>query len=313
MNLVHQIAATAQTRSDLAAALASRGWTETRPPHTFWQFKGPDITVTLYSSGKLMLQGHAANDVWDWLRPQIQLPLPMSERPAPPSIAAAARDGQAAQPTARVVSGGTTAMIGSDEVGKGDYFGPLIVCAAAVLPEHGPLLQRSGVTDSKKLSDERCLAIAAMLNELPHAFAERMPEAYNAHWGKLKNVNRVLDELHAQAITEVHRATGILDAITDQYAADGRLKSRLPRELRWRSETGGESWTAVAVASVFARARFVQRMQELESQWGMRLNKGAGSPTFADARRFVTVHGFDKLSQVAKLHFRTTEQLRPRA
>jgi ribonuclease HIII len=152
-----------------------------------------------------------------------------------------------------------------------------------------------------------------MLNELPHAFAERMPEAYNAHWGKLKNVNRVLDELHAQAITEVHRATGILDAITDQYAADGRLKSRLPRELRWRSETGGESWTAVAVASVFARARFVQRMQELESQWGMRLNKGAGSPTFADARRFVTVHGFDKLSQVAKLHFRTTEQLRPRA
>ena len=54
-------------------------------------------------------------------------------------------------------------QIGSDEVGVGDFFGPLIVVAAYVSRLDITTLKELGVDDSKRLSDEKIREIAPEL------------------------------------------------------------------------------------------------------------------------------------------------------
>jgi ribonuclease HIII len=78
-----------------------------------------------------------------------------------------------------------------------------------------------------------------------------------------------------------------------------------------RSMVRAEADMAVAAASVLARAEFLKRLRDLSEKWGVQLPKGAGPPVSDAGKRFVEKHGFDKLREVAKMHFRTTNSLRP--
>ncbi len=253
--------------------------------------------MTLYKSGKLMIQGKRADSVLDDLQPLLDGTDSPTKSPGADSAAAS-------------VAERATNIIGSDEVGKGDYFGPLVVCAAMIPPEEWANVQRTGVTDSKKLTDDRCMQIAGKLLHLPHALVVLTPLEYNTLWSTLRNVNRVLDRMHQQALTQVMSATGVRRMVTDRYATDAGLKIALGSSVDWHAEPKAESvWPSVAVASVIARAAFVSQMAALEQQWELDLHKGAGAPTLADARRFVACHGDGALQHVAKLHFRTTQQV----
>ena len=203
--------------------------------------------------------------------------------------------------------------IGTDESGKGDYFGPLVV-AAFHLPEgQDKVLAELGVRDSKLLSDKRCRDIAETLKAgFRHAIVVIGPEKYNELHARMHNLNKMLAWGHARAIENILSAVPCTRAVTDQFGDERFVREALfehGRTIELEQRTRGEEDPAVAAASILARAEFLWRLKILGREWGMDLPKGAGPPVEAAAVRFVRTHGKDALGKVAKTHFKTTERV----
>ena len=203
--------------------------------------------------------------------------------------------------------------IGTDEAGKGDYFGPLVVAAVYVHEQTATLLRQAGVRDSKTLSDKRIGELAAEIRRTcPVRIVAVGPERYNALYADMKNLNRLLAWAHARAIEDLLGEVDCERVISDQFADERVLRRAMQAkgklvhlEQRHRAETD----IAVAAASIVARGEFVGRLARLSQQVGIELAKGAGPPVLAAAKRYVTTHGAAALGKVAKLHFRTTQQV----
>jgi ribonuclease HIII len=201
--------------------------------------------------------------------------------------------------------------IGVDESGKGDYFGPLVVAACYVGPEH--LAELDGVRDSKKLTDPIATRLAAKIRATcPHSVIAIGPAKYNELYEKFKNLNSLLAWGHARAIENVLELQPAPLVISDQFAAGGQAVKRAlyekGRGVEFRSLVRAEADLAVAAASILARAEFLRRLKMLSEEFGIDLPKGA-TVVVPVGRRFIATHGRDKLGQVAKLHFKTTQQL----
>ena len=201
--------------------------------------------------------------------------------------------------------------IGVDESGKGDYFGPLVIAACYVGPEH--LAELDGVKDSKKLTDPIALKLAAKIRAVcPHSVISIGPAKYNELYEKFRNLNRLLAWGHARAIENVLEAQPCNLVISDQFADPAGLKRQLferGQQIELRSMVRAESDIAVAAASILARAEFLNRLQRLGGEIGIPLPKGASSSVLTTGRQVFQRHGMDGLRQVAKLHFKTTLQV----
>lgn len=197
--------------------------------------------------------------------------------------------------------------IGVDESGKGDYFGPLVVAACFVGPEH--MAELDGVKDSKKLTDKQSLAIAAKIRATcPHSIIAIGPAKYNELYAKFANLNKLLAWGHARAIENVLELRPCSLVISDQFADPAGLKRQLfakGKEVTLESRVRAEADIAVAAASILARAEFLRRLERLGDDFGIELPKGAGN-VIPTAKRFVEKYGREKLGEVAKLHFKTT-------
>jgi ribonuclease HIII len=203
--------------------------------------------------------------------------------------------------------------IGTDEAGKGDYFGPLVVAAVHVTPETAAILQELGVRDSKTLSDKRVTALAG---EIRRSCAVRAvvvgPERYNTLYAEMANLNRLLAWAHARAIEDILGEVDCERVISDQFADEAVLRRALQqkgRRVQLDQRPRAEDDVAVAAASIVARAEFLARLARLSAAVGVDLARGAGPPVLAAGRRYVEKHGVDALVRVAKVHFRTTKQL----
>ena len=266
-------------------------------PYAFWRAKGSGCVVTFYGKGKIVLQGAAAVATAAYL----DLDLPDAEPEGEPFAAALEK-----HPDPK-----PKAWIGTDETGKGDYFGPLVVVAVRVERERVPLLAELGVADSKTLSDKRILAIA---KDLKQAVAFRTvvtgPEAYNRLYEKIGNVNRLLGWAHARAIEDILQIAPADYVLTDQFGNRRLVESRLMEQgqkIRLDQRPKAEEDPAVAAASILARNEFVWRMRALSREVGFELPKGAGPPVLAAGKRLVAEHGATALRRFAKLHFKTTK------
>ncbi|MBM3305382.1 MAG: ribonuclease HIII [Candidatus Aminicenantes bacterium] len=201
--------------------------------------------------------------------------------------------------------------IGTDESGKGDFFGPLVV-AAFFLPEgQEGVLRELGVKDSKRTSDARCLEIAATLKRAypHHSVVAVGPEKYNELWGKLRNLNRLLAWGHARAIENILERVPAGRAVTDQFGDEKFVRNALlkkGRDIELVQMPRAEEDTAVAAASILARAEFLTRLRGLSREFGVDLPKGASAMVEAAAVRLVKAKGPDVLDKVAKFHFKTT-------
>ncbi|MEI7576187.1 MAG: ribonuclease HIII [Armatimonadota bacterium] len=201
--------------------------------------------------------------------------------------------------------------VGVDESGKGDFFGPLVVAACYVGPEHYAELE--GVKDSKKLTDAQALALAEKIKRVcPHSVILMNPVKYNELYLKIKNLNHLLAWGHAQAIENVLEKQPADLIISDQFAAGGTVvKSKLKelgRKAQFVSRVRAESDLAVAAASILARAEFLKRLKGLSQEFGIDLPKGATN-VIGTGKRFVQMHGAENLGKVAKLHFKTSAQV----
>jgi ribonuclease HIII len=208
------------------------------------------------------------------------------------------------------------AWIGSDESGKGDYFGPLVVAAVRVDARSAGELSRKGVRDSKELGDARIQILDRAIRAAAAVAVVRIdPPEYNRRHADTRNVNAILGGAHAEAIEEALRIEPDAEAaIVDQFGNERYLLRRLGergKKILLIQRPKAESDAAVAAASIVARAEFVRALDELSREFDMDLPKGAGAPVLAAAREFVARHGREALIRAAKVHFRTTGQVLP--
>ena len=206
---------------------------------------------------------------------------------------------------------------GIDESGKGDYFGPLVIAGAYTDAESTRALIEAGVMDSKRIkSADRIKALTAVIRGtrgVKVAVVKIGPERYNELYESFGNLNELLAWGHAKVIEELSKLVPACPrALSDQFANPRVLQRALARkgvEIELEQRTKGESDVAVAAASIVARDAFLQWMAGAGEQWGLDLALGAGPPVLRAGRAFVERHGRQELRNVAKLHFKTTNQL----
>ena len=218
---------------------------------------------------------------------------------------------KAASGALKPVLADASCWIGSDESGKGDYFGPLVVAAVAATADNWRVLETLGVQDSKNLTDSRAAALA---DEIRGAFPSEviviMPKRYNELWASMGSVNRLLAWAHARAIENVaEKAPDAVAAVADQFGDESLIRKALfdrGRELELVQMPRAERDPAVAAASILARAEFLRRLAQLSERAGTRLPKGASAAVENAARALVAGNGPGILDEMAKKHFRTT-------
>ena len=281
---------------ELEARLAAEAF-EFRPvPHAAFSARstgGASVVATLYNSGKLVVQG-AEPDLF------LARYVRRASECSGPSRRAPSDD-------VRAPSG--VPLVGSDETGKGDYFGPLVVAAVRVEPKDRARLLEAGVADSKKLSDRRAHQLAAFVtSEFEHAIELLDPLEYNREHARLRNLNPILAALHGRALRALARAGDCVwvDRFADERLVAGELRG-LSIELLQTPRAEREP--VVAAASIVARSAFLDALAELSNEYAVDLRKGAGSPADDSAREFVGLHGREALGKVAKLHFKNTAKL----
>jgi len=204
--------------------------------------------------------------------------------------------------------------IGVDESGKGDFFGPLVIAACYVGPEH--LAELEGVKDSKKLTDKAALSLARNIRQYcPHSVIAIGPAKYNELYAKFRNLNKLLAWGHARAIENVLEVAPCNLVISDQFADPTGLKRQLfdkGRAVELKSMVRAEADIAVAAASILARAGFLNGLARLSQDFEIDFPKGAGQ-VIDPAVRFVKRYGAAELSKVAKMHFKTSGEVLARA
>jgi ribonuclease HIII len=206
------------------------------------------------------------------------------------------------------------ARIGMDESGKGDYFGPLVIAAVYVDEKTEPQLVALGVRDSKRLQDNRILTLAEEIKSLcPYDVVPISPKAYNKLYSEIGNLNRLLAWGHARALENVLKKVTCDLAVADQFGDENFLRNALlseGRTITLEQRPRAEEDIAVAAASILARAEFVRRIEHLSRQLGRTLPKGSSDPKIVTiGREIYTQGGNQSLSEVAKVHFKTTRTI----
>lgn len=200
--------------------------------------------------------------------------------------------------------------IGSDESGKGDYFGPLVVAAVFVPDGQEAVLHELGIKDSKRTSDNRCRELAEMIRRgYQHAVVAIGPERYNELYDRLRNLNRILAWAHARAIENILAEIPCRLAITDQFGDKGYVLNALMAKgkmIELVQRPKAEEDLAVAAASILARAEFLKRLYFLSQEMGVELPKGASALVEKAGIRLVKLQGPGILDKAAKKHFKIT-------
>jgi ribonuclease HIII len=285
----------------LEQRLRQKGWTFRHVPHARFAAQGPDLSLVLYQSGKLVIQGKATQDF-------VQFTLE-------PEILRAAELGyeDVLHPERKVP------RIGVDESGKGDLFGPLCVAGVYVNEVIVAAWKEAGIRDSKTVGgDQQIARLAKLIRTTPGCVISVVPignAAYNRLHAKLASVNKILAWGHARVIENLmgqrHRMQPPPErAVIDQFAAhQSTVLNALMRDgqcLEIIQRHKAESDLAVAAASILARDEFVSRLRKLGEQEGIGFPKGAGEAANAALKAWVERNGRDRLAEVAKCHFRNT-------
>ena len=309
--------ADAGTRRGILEALENLGPTERRTEDwcdwvLAFEDEGERLVLKQYRKGTLMVQGRAGH----LLQVILHVLSPFLDEPAETG-------GDGSGGGSGSGGAGTRKLplphIGTDESGKGDYFGPLVVSGVLVETRTRERLVTLGIRDSKKLGDATCRKLAAEIRRICVGKYREViipPERYNTLYEEFRREGRNLNHLlawgHARTIESLLESAPCQLAVTDQFGNESYIRSRLMkkgREIELIQEHRGERYLAVAAASILARDRFLEYLERLSGEAGLTLPKGAGAPVVEAGRKYVERHGVDKLPSVAKMHYKTTAQV----
>ena len=261
-------------------------------PYIRYFLRLPQATVSIYTSGKVLLQGEGAEKYASFFGYQLL----------------------------EQTSGQNLPLIGTDEVGNGSYFGGLAVVASFVTPDQHAFLRKLGVGDSKTLTDQKIRQIAPILKDkIQHQALLLSPSKYNEVIGDRYNAVSVKVALHNQAIylllqKGIQPEKIVIDAFTsaknyDKYLAQEANRFSNPISLEEKAEG---KYLAVAVSSVIARDLFLENLENLGRELGYQLPSGAGTTSDKVASQILQAYGMKGLNFCAKLHFKNTEKAKKR-
>ena len=261
-------------------------------PYIRYFLRLPQATVSIYTSGKVLLQGEGAEKYACFFGYQV----------------------------VEGTSGQNLPLIGTDEVGNGSYFGGLAVVASFVTPDQHDFLRKLGVGDSKTLTDQKIRQIAPILKEkIQHQALLLSPSKYNEVIGDRYNAVSVKVALHNQAIylllqKGLQPEKIVIDAFTsaknyDKYLAQEANRFSNPISLEEKAEG---KYLAVAVSSIIARDLFLENLENLGRELGYQLPSGAGTASDKVASQILQAYGMQGLNFCAKLHFKNTEKAKKR-
>lgn len=277
----------------LKAELEEQGFKMEKPAYTIFSAQKQGVSCTLYTSGKLTVQGKGKDDfIAYYLEPEILKSLAYTY----PEIGV-----------------DLTPHIGVDEAGKGDFFGPLCIAGVQADEEGIKKLLALGVKDSKRMSDKNILLMASKIRPaFAHSIIRLFPLKYNELYGNFKNLNRLLAWGHSTAIAELVEKTGCQAALIDQFADESLVINALKQKklaIKLTQRPRAEEDPVVAAASILARAAFVDGIEILSKEAGIELPKGAANHVIEVGRRLIQKHGGQSLGKFAKLHFKTTNDV----
>jgi len=269
-------------------------------PHQYFLARKEGLVVNLYLNGKIVLAGKDDNE-------KKAIETYLTSHQAEQHIK------NKKEYSSIDVSG---ARIGTDEAGKGDYFGPLVI-AGVLADEYLVMnLKEMGVKDSKNLADTTVQNLAVHLKKMVGAKKYTVivigPNKYNTLHEKMKNVNKILGWGHARAIENLLKNNqDCKTAISDQFGDVSFIENSLMKhgkQIELIQTPKAEREITVAAASILARGEFLKRMNEMSESYDFKFPKGA-TDVIPMAEKFVAAYGSDALPDVAKIHFKTTKKI----
>lgn len=262
------------------------------PQYTFFKAKSKDWEVTFYKSGKVVVQGKNIEDI---------VKKYFNENFS----------------SAKIVENSEIAPyphIGTDESGKGDFFGPLVTAGCYLTYENAMKMKSLGAQDSKKLDDKKILCLAEQIKE--NSVFDIVVigcKKYNELYLKFNNLNKMLAWAHATVIENLVKKTGATLGVSDQFGDENLILNSLKqngKQIKLIQQPRAEADMAVACASILARSEFVKRISKMSLEYGINFPKGAGENVLIQGKKFVEQFGYEELASVSKTHFKTYNSLK---
>lgn len=277
------------------------------PPYAVFQAQEADTTITLYESGKIMFQGISADidaNIW------IALEQRLNNR-------VINVDGTEKKLEKKETDHIDISTIGSDEVGTGDFFGPIVVTATFVSTKDFEFLNNLGVRDSKKLDDAKILQIAPeIMKKIPYVTTILDNSTYNKHHSTNCNMNKLKAILHNKALYELKNKNNFSygKIIVDEFCSKEKfyeyLKDVPEKVMHITFMTKAEDKVlSVACASIISRYVFLRKMDELSDSVHIPLPKGAGKEVDKVAKDIKDEFGEEKLIEIAKMNFSNAKRI----
>lgn len=285
---------------------------ENKPPYSVFQSEDCGTVITLYESGKIMFQGVSADIDYNLWRDRESF---LNKRDIDKELKAKETKDKKKKEQQNETTYKYVSTIGSDEVGTGDYFGPIVVTASYVSEENIKKIEALGVRDSKKLTDDKILEIAPKLKDIiPFVSYTLSPEEYNRVG--ITNMNKVKAILHNKVLTSILKRDSYdyKYIVVDQFALIPKYFEHIrevPEKVTNISFTphAEDKCPSVAVSSILSRYIFLKEMDRLSQKYGMTIPKGAGPLVDEFGKKFVEKFGFDELPNLAKMNFKNTEKI----
>ena len=269
-------------------------------PYAIFQAQEEDTVITLYESGKAMFQGTSADvDAAMW-----------------GTVLDNTKEKQEEQKK-KDQKYHNCSSVGSDEVGTGDYFGPIVVTAAYVKKEDVEKLEKLGVGDSKKITDEKIKKITPELIKIVKYRSMILTnKEYNEKYTKDINMNKIKAILHNKALYQLmtEEKPNIDYIIVDEFARENRYYEYLngiptiQRNITFMTKVEDKN-LAVASASIISRYIFLKEFDKLSDSLHIPLPKGAGRDVDTIGEEIVEKYGEEKLQEIAKVNFKNTDRI----
>ena len=288
------------------------------PPYAVFQADEADTVITLYESGKVVFQGISADiDANMWkemerhLNPTKKVEITNSEDKKKEK-----KEKETTKIDPKIYY---TNSIGSDEVGTGDYFGPIVVTSAFITKEDIPFLEELGVKDSKKITDDKIMEIVPkIIKRIKYNSIILTNKEYNEKYSEDINMNKIKAILHNKVLTNLVKENLpyqyiVVDQFAKPYVYFNYLKN-VPNAIRNITfmTKAEDKVLSVACASLISRYIFIKEFDKLGEQLDMFLPKGASDKVDDCGRKIIEKYGEQKLKEVAKLNFKNTEKIKNR-
>ena len=287
---------------------------EKTPQYSEFQADDGDTVVTLYTSGKAVFQGVDADIASEyWIETEkINSGTAIVTNYDDKSKKTLTKEEKKEASIYHNVN-----SVGSDEVGTGDYFGPIVVTSTYVTKDDVAYLDELGVMDSKKITDDKIMKIAPLIaKRVKYKSIILNNSDYNKFHSKDYNMNKIKAILHNkvlyQMINEEHPKYDYI--IVDEFAKENRYyeyikdSTNIQRDITFMTKAE-DKCLSVACASIISRYLFIQEFDKLSDELHIPLPKGAGSEVDKIGMEIVEKYGEEKLYSVAKLNFMNTTRI----